>query len=184
MRLFVGLDLPVEVRERLAGLAGGIPGARWVAPHTYHLTLRFIGDVAAPQAEEIDTALSALRGKGFDLTLAGLGTFSNGPRGTRLWVGVAPNPALGVLRAKVEHAVQRAGLAPLRRRFTPYVTLANLDCTAPSRLVEFVQAHNLFRAGAIAIRRFCLFSSRLGKDAVDYTVEVEYPLAPWQPSAS
>ena len=82
MRLFVGLDLPPELHERLAGLAGGIPGARWVAPHTYHLTLRFIGDVAAPQAEEIDTALSALRGKGFDLTLAGLGTFSNGLRGT------------------------------------------------------------------------------------------------------
>ena len=44
MRLFVGLDLPWELRERLAMLAGGIPGARWVPVENYHLTLRFIGE--------------------------------------------------------------------------------------------------------------------------------------------
>ena len=44
MRLFVALDLPWDLRERLMALSGhGIPGARWVPAENYHLTLRFIG---------------------------------------------------------------------------------------------------------------------------------------------
>ena len=76
MRLFVGLDLPWEARERLAGLSGsGIPGARWVPIENYHLTLRFIGEVPPYRAEELDEALAALRGKRFALELNGVGTF-------------------------------------------------------------------------------------------------------------
>ena len=43
MRLFVALDLPHPVRERLRWLAGGLPGARWLPPENLHFTLRFIG---------------------------------------------------------------------------------------------------------------------------------------------
>ena len=49
MRLFVALDMPWSVREQLAALSGsGIPGARWVPPENYHLTLRFIGGIPRP----------------------------------------------------------------------------------------------------------------------------------------
>ena len=49
-RLFVALPIPEELREELAGLAGGIQGARWVPPENYHLTLRFIGEIVGWQA--------------------------------------------------------------------------------------------------------------------------------------
>ncbi len=176
MRLFAGLALPWELKERLAGLVGGIPGARWVPPENYHLTLRFIGEVAPFEAEEIDHSLAVLRGSRFALTLAGIGTFAKGGRDTQLWAAVAPNPNLQHLRGKVEQAVQRAGLEPERRRFIPHVTLARLDNAIPAKLAAFVQTHNLFRAEPVEIDHFCLFSSRLGKEASVYEVEVEYPL--------
>ncbi len=178
MRLFVGLDLPWETRVRLATLAGsGIPGAKWVPIENYHLTLRFIGEVPAFRAEEVDEALLALRARRFAIELSGVGTFAKGGRETTLWVGVVKNPQLDHLAGKVETALQRAGLDPERRRFAPHVTLARLDNAPPDKLAAFMQAHNLFRDGPIEVEHFTLFSSLLGKEAAVYTPEVEYALA-------
>lgn len=178
MRLFVALDLPWSLREKLSQLAyHGIPGARWVPPENYHVTLRFIGETPKYRAEDIDLALAALRARGFSLTLAGLGTFSKGGRSTALWVGVERNPQLDHLQNKIEIALQRCGLDPERRRFQPHVTLARLDNVAEAKLAGFVQAHNLFRADPVPVEHFTLFSSQLGKEASVYTAEVEYGLA-------
>ncbi len=177
MRLFVGLDLPWSLRQRLVVLGGGIPGARWVPAENYHLTLRFIGEVPPHRAEEIDLAMATLRGRAFTLVLAGVGTFAKAGRDTTLWIGVERNPQLDHLQTKIETALQRAGLEPERRRFTPHVTLARLDNAAPAKLAGFVQAHNLFRAEPVTVDRFTLFSSQLGKEASVYTPEVDYALA-------
>jgi len=177
MRLFVGLDLPWSLRERLALLAGGIPGARWLPPENYHITLRFIGEVASHQAEEIDLALAALRARGFSLSLTGVGTFEKAGRPVALWVGVERSAQLDHLQSKIETACQRTGLEPERRRFTPHVTLARLDNAVPTKLAVFVQANNLFRSEPMPVEHFTLFSSRLGKEASVYTAEVEYALA-------
>jgi 2'-5' RNA ligase len=177
MRLFVAIDLPWVLRDRLSALAGGLPGARWVPPENYHLTLRFIGEVPAHRAEEVDLALAALRGRGFSLALAGVGIFSKAGRVTSLWAGVERNPQLDHLQGKIETALQRAGLDPERRRFAPHVTLARLDAsTEVEKLAQYVQAHNLFRAEPIQVEHFTLFSSQLGKEASVYTAEVEYAL--------
>ena len=171
----MGLDIPWDVRERLAALGRGVPGARWVPIDNYHLTLRFIGEVDAHMAEEIDHALAALRGRRFSLTLSGVGTFGKGGRQTALWVGAERTQALELLQGKVEQTLQRAGLEPERRRFAPHVTLARLDNALDAKLAAFVQGNNLFRA-EIAVDHFTLFSSQLGKEASVYTAEVEYPL--------
>lgn len=178
MRLFVGLDLPRSLRERLALLPGGIPGARWVPTENYHLTLRFIGEVPAHRAEDIDVALAALRCSPFALSFAGVGTFSKAGREVALWVGAERNPALDRLQSKIETALQRCGLPPERRRFMPHVTLARLDASvAEARLAAYVQAHNLFRTEPIEVDRFTLFSSLLGKEASAYAAEVDYSFA-------
>ena len=177
MRLFIALDLPWRLRERLALMAGsGIPGARWVSPENYHLTLRFIGETQAHRAEDIDLALSAIRARGFSLTLSGVGTFTKGGRVTALWVGVERNPQLDHLQNKIETALQRVGVDPERRRFTPHVTLARLDNAVEAKLAAFVQANNLFRAEPVEVEHFTLFSSQLGKEQSVYTAEVEYEL--------
>ena len=177
MRLFVGLELRWELRQRVAMLSGaGIPGARWVPPENYHITLRFIGETPGHRAEDIDHALAALKARSFELVLTGVGTFTKSGRSGSLWIGVERNPQLDLLQSKIETALQRCGLEPERRRFQPHLTLARLDSAAGNKLAAFVQAHNLFRAEPVPVEHFTLFSSLLGKERPVYTAEVEYPL--------
>ncbi|MDT8329500.1 RNA 2',3'-cyclic phosphodiesterase [Roseomonas gilardii] len=177
LRLFVALALPELLRDQLAGLVGGIPGAKWVPPDNYHLTLRFIGAIERWRAEEVDEALAAIRARPFDLSLCGVGTFEKAGRIQSLWVGVERTEALSHLQAKVETALQRVGLEPERRRFAPHITLARVDRAEVPKLVSYVQAHNLFRAPPVRMEQFTLFSSLLGKEHSVYTPEVEYALA-------
>ena len=177
MRLFVALDLPWEVRRQLSQLATGLPGARWLPPENYHITLRFLGEMPAHRAEELDHTLAALRGKRFSLKLGGVGVFEKAGRPQALWVGVERSQQLDHLQAKIETAVQRIAFEPERRRFTPHVSVARLDNAPPAKLAEWVQRHNLLRAEPVAVEHFTLFSSYLSKDGAAYTAEVEYPLA-------
>jgi 2'-5' RNA ligase len=177
LRLFVALALPAEVKAQLAMLACGIPGARWVPPENYHLTLRFIGEVESWRAEEVDEALANIRARPFELSLRGVGLFEKGGRISALWVGVEKAEALAFLQGKVEIALQRIGLEPERKRFAPHVTLARTERAPPEKVIAYVQAHNLFRAPPVAVEHFTLYSSRLGKEAAVYVPEVEYELA-------
>jgi len=177
MRLFVGVDLPWSLREPLAALSRGLPGARWVPVENLHMTLRFIGEVTPDMAEEVDLALQVLRGRRFLLQFSGIGTVSRNGRELALWVGAERNPALEHLQAKIETAMQRAGLPAERRRFLPHVTIARLEHTVEHKLAAYVQSHNLFRAGPVEIDAVTLFSSQLGKEASVYTAEIAYPLA-------
>jgi 2'-5' RNA ligase len=179
VRLFVALDLPPQVRERLRLLTGAkLPGARWVPPENMHLTLRFVGEVDHGRADDIDAALAGIAARGFELTLEGVGAFESGRRAQALslWAGVERNPALEHLRAKVESAVVRAGCEPERRKFSPHVTLARLDQPDPAKFGAWLHANALFRLGPVAVEHFTLFSSRLGRDGAHYTAEADYPL--------
>lgn len=177
MRLFAAIDVTFEMREALVHLTRGLPGARWIPFENYHLTLRFLGEMPGHRAEDLDMALSALRGRGFTLQLSGVGVHEKAGRGVAVWAGVERNPALEHLQTKIETAVKRIGFDPERRRFNPHVTLARLDNTPPGKLVEWLQGHALFRPPPMPVRHFSLFSSQLGKDQAVYTPEVEYELA-------
>ncbi len=177
MRLFVGLALPFALHDALASIAHGLNGARWVPPENYHLTLRFLGEVSNPMAEEIDHALAALRARSFPLALAGTGVFEGRGRSSTLWAGVAREPGLEHLQNKVETALQRAGVPADRRRFQPHVSLARVENVAAGGLAAWIAANNLFRTSPVPVARFTLFSSQLGKEQAVYTPEVEYELA-------
>ena len=176
MRLFVALDLPPPVRQRLSFLAGGLPGARWVSPDNYHITLRFIGECVPHVCEEVDHALAALRAPGFALTLSGVGVFDRNGRPAAVWAGVDRTRPLEHLQTKIETALQRIGLEPERKRFVPHLTLGRLGDVPRHKLAEWVQHHNLLRTEPVPVGHFTLFSSRLGKEQAVYEPEVEYEL--------
>ena len=185
IRLFVALGLPEALCDELSAMCGGIPGARWVPAENYHLTLRFIGEVPKYQAQEVDEALAAIRAPGFELTLRGVGTFGKDGRMATLWVGVEKTeplllpPGQGGDGAAAHRA--GAGAQALRAACHPG---ADRRARRRTRLIAFVQAHNLFRAPPVPMEGFTLFSSRLGKERAVYDQEVEYGLLQPRPAAA
>lgn len=180
-RLFVGLVLPDSLRDPLARLCHDLPGARWVDPENYHLTLRFIGEVDGHTAADIDDTLQRITSPSFDLALSGLGTFGHGRKTRALWAraeGRSGASEVHHLNNKVESAVVRSGQPPEPRKFKPHVTMARFRDPHPGHIQSFIEANGLFRAGPVVITRFVLFESHMGKGGSVYEELADYPLAP------
>ncbi|MEE8330353.1 MAG: RNA 2',3'-cyclic phosphodiesterase, partial [Acidimicrobiia bacterium] len=84
VRSFVAIELPDELKRELVGLvdrlrADSPPVARWVDPASVHLTLKFLGDVAADRLDAVMAALTVAVEDfaPFRLEVGGLGVFPN-----------------------------------------------------------------------------------------------------------
>jgi len=176
MRLFVAVMLPEEIREQLWSLSEGLPGADWTDPDTYHITLRFIGEVGRAHAQEIDAALADITAPEFAISLAGVDFLQTAGRPRVLWARVEPSPALAHLARKLDRAVALTDLPSEERAFTPHVTIARLRDAPLPKVMQFVQHNALFRAGPFPIDRFSLFESRQGKGGPVYHRLADYGL--------
>jgi 2'-5' RNA ligase len=175
IRLFVALALPDSVVEGLMQLQGGVPGARWSTREQLHLTLRFIGEVDGRDAAAIDDALASIRAPRFALELKGVGEFG-GKNPRALWTGVRDEAPVSHLQRKIESAVQRVGLPPEERKFSPHVTLARLRGAPRERVITFLAAHALYTSAPFDVNTFILYSSTLTPKGSLYRPERAYAL--------
>ncbi|MGA2893732.1 MAG: RNA 2',3'-cyclic phosphodiesterase [Xanthobacteraceae bacterium] len=175
-RLFTGLEVPPAVVQTLAIMRGGLPGARWIDPENYHLTLRFIGDVDDALAHEIAGMLGRVHRGPFELRLDSLTSF--GGRKPRAVVAAAAQVApLMELQAEHDRLLQRLGLPPEGRKYTPHVTLARLRDASSHDVADYLAARGHYRSASFDVSRFVLFSSRASVGGGPYVVEEAYPLA-------
>lgn len=173
-RLFVALPLPEPVQDLLLDLSEGPEGLRWVHGDSLHLTLRFIGEVDGGVAEDVAAALNVLRSPRFPLRLSGVGCFSHRRHGA-LWAGVAPREPLAALAAKVERAVQSAGLRAETRAYHPHITLARWS-GSPPEVKPWLERHGGLVSEPWAVERFVLFESVLGRAGPHYREVLEVGL--------
>src|SRR5262249_62169646 len=75
--------------------------------------------------------------------------------------------------------MQRIGLEPEGRKFTPHVTLARLRESSSQQVAEYLSARGYFRTSPFRVSRFVLFSSRASVGGGPYVVEAGYPLRNW-----
>ena len=173
-RLFTALEIPSEIGQSMAQLRGGLPGARWIDPENYHLTLRFIGDIDDALTDEIADMLGQVARRKFSLRIDGLDSFGgNKPRA--VVAAVTPVADLVELQAEHERIMQRVGLQP-ERKYKPHVTLARLRDTSSRQVADFLSLRQPFRLPSFPVSRFVLYSSRDSVGGGPYVVEAEYPL--------
>lgn len=175
-RLFTALEIPETVGQSLSLLRGGLPGARWISPEYYHLTLRFIGDIDDALAREIALMLDGVKRPAFDLQIDGLSSFG-GRKPRAVVAAVTPTRALYDLQGEHERLMQRVGLEPEGRKYIPHVTLARLRDSSSRQVADYLSTRQPFRTTPFHVSRFVLYSSRASVGGGPYVVEAEYPLA-------
>jgi 2'-5' RNA ligase len=174
-RLFSGLELPVAVVGQLALMRGGVVGARWLEPEDYHVTLRFIGDIDARTARDIDETLNDIRRPKALVSFEGLSWFG-GDKPRAIVAKVKAEPALMDLQAEQERRLRRIGIEPETRKYTPHVTLARLRGAGQAAVANYLATRGQLIADSFTAERFVLYSARAGSGGGPYVVEAAYPL--------
>lgn len=174
-RLFVAIRPPEHVRDLLIDAMDDSPALRWVGDEQLHLTLRFIGEVERPIANDIGVALDRVRSPSFDINVVGVGKFEQ-RNGGALWAGVHPKAPVGALAAKVERAIQQVGLDAEHRAYFPHITLARWNRRNAEAVDAFLRRNSDLRSEPFQVDRFILFESRLSRHGAHYEEIGEFPL--------
>lgn len=177
MRLFVAINLPLELRQRLWEAAEPLRAAgypvRWVALDGMHLTLKFLGEVKADREPPVLAGIgAAVQGaKCFTLPLGGFGAFPSVSRPRVLWAGCEPVPALELLQHRVEQEMERLGFPLEGRAFHPHLTLGRTQRDARAgAFPDLEERMNALRFdGEAWVDSVDLMESHLAREGARYT---------------
>lgn len=176
IRCFVAIELPRDVRHRIAQLIdefekGDYP-VRWVSEENLHLTLKFLGEIPAKLVADVVKRLETVREEFslFSLSLKGIGGFPTQHSPRVIWLGVDQGKAqLLQIQRRVEEALLEIGCKPEERTFHPHLTIGRVKGRADFEALFKVQYHSKeFRVDALTLFKSTLTPSgpiyeRIGK---------------------
>ena len=181
IRSFIAIELPDELKLGLTQLEarlklGKQPWVKWVDPYSIHLTLKFLGSIAADRISEITGAMEgAIRGiPPFHLEVKDLGVFPNLRRVQIAWVGIGGEiDTLGQLQQRIESNLVPLGFASESRPFTPHLTLARLRNQASlderQRFGQLITNTRFEAAYTIEVDAINLMRSQLTREGAIYS---------------
>jgi RNA 2',3'-cyclic 3'-phosphodiesterase len=179
IRAFVAIELPGYIKQKLSEvqerLKTGRPPARWVAPESMHLTLKFLDSITQDTATAVTGVMeeAAIICEPFRLTLKGLGVFPNPRKVQVVWAGVGGDIAKLIdLQKELDKGLTRLGFTPDSRPFSAHLTLARMkdessasEREAIGRLIEATP----FEGGEFQVESFSLMRSQLRREGPLYT---------------
>lgn len=174
MRLFVGLDLPYEMRRNLELLLHLLkPKAQiqWSSVANFHVTIKFIGEFSEERLPELKTTLADIAHPGIlRIAIRGLEWFPNPDQPRVLAAGIHAPSGLVELARNTDAACGQLGIEEEKRIFHPHLTLARMRAAAP--LFELKKA--IFELpsvdfGTFSAEKFHLYRSQLDPNGSIYT---------------
>jgi RNA 2',3'-cyclic 3'-phosphodiesterase len=181
MRLFTGIELPDEVRERLERLLMHLRAAahlKWSPVYNLHVTLKFIGEFPEEKLPQLEAALRSIGPRApIPAEVKGLGWFPNPHHPKVFWVAVHAGEELARLAHDIDIALEPLGVAQDSRPFTAHLTLARIKEPVPLQALRSLIAQlESVEFGPFPVDRFFLYRSQPGSAGSIYTKLSEYPL--------
>lgn len=184
MRTFIAIDLDRPIKDRVIQLLTCLDceakNIRWVKPQGMHVTLKFLGDVSAEQAAEVETVLEKIirEHRAFPIKVRGTGRFPPGQRTPRVfWVGIEGGEVLLALQADLEDGLAGIHFPKENRAFHPHLTLGRVKSVHNlSPVLSELERHQDADFGEMTVRRITFFQSTLKPSGAEYTVISEFNL--------
>ena len=124
MRLFIAIDFN-ELKEYFIGLQGQLPkNARLSMVKSFHLTLKFLGDVQPNKADEIIDSLKSIKFRPFSVFIDSIGIFPTENYIMVVWVGLKPQGEVIELQKQVDESLIK--LFKRENDFEPHITLCRV----------------------------------------------------------
>lgn len=189
VRAFIAINLPAEVKEVLRAVQSDLREAihgnaiRWTPPEQVHLTLRFLGNVAADSVPGLESGLrQACEGIApFELKAGGVGAFPCTARPRVLWLGLGGDlEQLRLLEGRISRQTAAWGESD-EREFHPHLTLARAKETRPPQLREISRALAAQKPARLVRWRVAevdLMRSELSPAGAQHSRLAAVPLAP------
>lgn len=187
MRSFIAIELPGSIKGYLSGLQDKIRRyARhisWVKAQDMHLTLKFLGQISAQQAQEVGALISdiALKNRAFNAGLAGMAAFptTNNPR--VIWVGIREGDSqIKDIAAQLDRGLENIGIAMEKNPFHAHITIGRVrrggqldKCAWPLGGIADNPADNL----TLRVGKISLFKSTLTPQGPIYELLKEASLS-------
>lgn len=161
MRLFIAVEIPEDVSKQLHALQDKlrIPGKATLTK-SFHLTLKFLGEVDEEKLLTLIGGLSKIKFQSFEASLSEIGAFPNTDNPRVVWIGLEPNETINALQKDIDSATQKLGFDP-DNRFHPHLTLARIkflkDKNSFKDLLEDIAPHQaLFKVDSFKLIRSTL----------------------------
>jgi len=183
MRIFIAVDIPGEVRTRLAEYMTRVksyaPESRWARVEGLHVTLKFVGEVNDAKVEEIKHALATVKAAPFKVSFESIGFFPNAKSPRIFWAGVQGGDALPAVARDVDQKLSSLGIAREEKDYHPHLTLARAGTRDPhslKALAPLLTAEAAPHFGTMTAREFWLYRSQPGPGGSKYTKLDRYGL--------
>jgi len=187
MRCFVAVDVPPDVRARVAALTARLRGAapradvRWSNAEALHVTLKFLGEIPDVRVPLVEGALATVAAAHAPLTLvaAGAGGFPGPARPRVVYVGILGQvDALTRLAGAVDGALEALGFPGERRAFRGHLTVGRVRTPRGSEgLAAALRAEEGAAAGTWTADELVLYHSRLRPSGAVHEAVARLPLA-------
>jgi len=173
MRAFIAITTPptIELTRLLARLACLGRAITPIDPANLHLTLRFLGEIAAGDMNGLTNAIShAVTGvQPFNLKFCGLGMFPNDHRPRILWTAATPPQPLTTIAHRLANLGTDPAASDHDRPWQAHITLARIKAKPPAEWAKLIHTHASQTFGRIPVDTIKLIASELTPHGPHYT---------------
>lgn len=183
MRAFISIDLPDELKEKLASFQEelkkkDILKGKFVEKENLHLALKFLGEISEQEANKISEVLEELckKQKAFILSLKGIGAFPSESYVRVCWIGIDKGSyEIKELSKKINKAIG----SKEENEFIGHITLARVKAVLDKKkLAELFEKYRNAEFGRFEVRSIKLMKSELTEKGPIYSLIDEFHLSP------